>query len=131
MFRFITEKPLWKNILAGFILSLIILIGFLFTLNIITNHGEYLVIPDVKGKNYKDVQDELERKGFDVVIQDSIYIDSFSPELIIKQFPEPDATVKVNRTIYLTVNCSVPPTIKMPNLIGMSFRTQVCGIKAW
>jgi hypothetical protein len=59
MFRFITEKPLWKNILAGFVVSLIILIGFLFTLNIITNHGEYLVIPNVKGKNYKDVQDVL------------------------------------------------------------------------
>lgn len=130
MFRFITEKPLWKNILAGFIVSLIILIGFLFTLNIITNHGEYLVIPDVKGKNYKEVQDELERKGFDVVIQDSIYIDSIPPERIIKQFPEPDATVKVNRTIYLTVNCSVPPTIKMPNLIGMSFRNAILELKS-
>jgi beta-lactam-binding protein with PASTA domain len=130
MFRFITEKPLWKNILAGFLVSLIILIGFLFTLNIITNHGEYLVIPDVKGKNYRDVLDELERKGFDVVIQDSIYIDSISPERIIKQFPEPDATVKVNRTIYLTVNCSVPPTIKMPNLIGMSFRNAILELKS-
>ena len=68
MFRFITEKPLWKNILAGFILSLLILVGFLLALNLITNHGEYLVIPDVKGKNYKAVKDDLERKGFDVVI---------------------------------------------------------------
>ena len=130
MFRFITEKPLWKNILAGFILSLLILVGFLLALNLITNHGEYLVIPDVKGKNYKAVKDDLERKGFDVVIQDSIYIDAMLPELIIKQFPEPDATVKVNRTIYLTINCSVPPTINMPNLVGMSFRNAIIELKS-
>jgi len=108
MFDFITKRPLWQNVLAGVFFSVMILFGFLLMLNIITNHGEYLVIPDVKGKNYKSVREELESKGFDVVIQDSIYIDTMPPELIIKQFPEPDATVKVNRTIYLTVNCSIP-----------------------
>ena len=130
MFRFITKKPLWQNILAGIIFSFIIVVGFLLMLNLITNHGEYLVIPDVKGKSYKLVKEELEKKGFDVVIQDSIYSDTMLPDLIIKQFPEPDATVKVNRTIYLTVNCSVPPTINMPNLVGMSFRNAIIELKS-
>ena len=121
-FDFITKRPLWQNILIGFGMTVFILSVFLLTLNMITNHGEYLTVPEVKGKNYVEVLDDLESKGFDVVIQDSIYVDSLAPNSIIKQFPEPEATVKVNRVIYLTINCTVPPTIAMPNLIGMSFR---------
>jgi beta-lactam-binding protein with PASTA domain len=99
-------------------------------LNRITNHGEYLVVPEVKGKNYVDIQEQLESQGFEVVIQDSIYVDSIAPNAIIKQFPEPEATVKVNRVIYLTVNCTVPPTISMPNLIGMSFRNALLELRS-
>ena len=128
--EFITRRPLWQNILIGFGISVFLLMVFLFMLNRITNHGEYLVVPEVKGKNYIQVQDELENQGFEVVIQDSIYIDSIAPNAIIKQFPEPEATVKVNRVIYLTVNCTVPPTITMPNLIGMSFRNAILELRS-
>lgn len=128
--EFITRRPLWQNILIGFGVSVFLLMVFLFMLNRITNHGEYLVVPEVKGKNYIQVQDELENQGFEVVIQDSIYIDSLAPNAIIKQFPEPEATVKVNRVIYLTVNCTVPPTITMPNLIGMSFRNAILELRS-
>jgi hypothetical protein len=128
--EFITRRPLWQNILIGFGISVFLLMVFLFMLNRITNHGEYLVVPELKGKNYIQVQDELENQGFEVVLQDSIYIDSIAPNAIIKQFPEPEATVKVNRVIYLTVNCTVPPTITMPNLIGMSFRNAILELRS-
>ena len=129
-FDFITKRPLWQNILIGFGMTVFILSVFLLTLNMITNHGEYLTVPEVKGKNYVEVLDDLESKGFDVVIQDSIYVDSLAPNSIIKQFPEPEATVKVNRVIYLTINCIVPPTISMPNLIGMSFRNALLELRS-
>lgn len=128
--EFITRRPLWQNILIGFGISIFLLLVFLFLLNRITNHGEYLVVPEVKGKNYLDIKDQLENQGFEVVIQDSIYVDSIAPNAIIKQFPEPEATVKVNRVIYLTVNCTVPPTIPMPNLIGMSFRNALLELRS-
>lgn len=129
-FSFITRKPLWQNILTGIVLSLVILGAFLMMLNLLTNHGEYLVVPEVKGKNFSTVEEELESKGFDVVIQDSIYVDSIPPNIILKQFPEPEATVKVNRVIYLTVNRIVPPMIAMPNLIGMSLRNALLELRS-
>ena len=129
-FSFITKKPLWQNILAGFMLSVFIVGAFLLLLNFITNHGEYLTVPEVKGKVYSAVVADLESKGFEVVVQDSIYVDSLAPNIIIKQFPDPEATVKVNRIIYLTINCTVPPTIAMPNLIGMSFRNAILELKS-
>lgn len=129
-FTFITKRPLWQNILAGIAASVLVVGFFLLMLNVITNHGEYLVVPDVKGKMLDDVQSGLEQKGFDVVIQDSIYIDTVQPNVILKQFPDPEATVKVNRVIYLTINRTVPPTISMPNLIGMSLRNALSELKS-
>jgi beta-lactam-binding protein with PASTA domain len=64
----------------------------------------------------------LEGQGFEVVIQDSVYNEDLKPGTVIKQVPEPDDVVKVNRTVYITVNRSIPPEIEMPNLKGYSFR---------
>jgi beta-lactam-binding protein with PASTA domain len=56
------------------------------------------------------------------VIQDSVYYDSLPPGMVIKQIPEADEVVKVNRTVYVTVNRFIPPDIDMPNLVGSSYR---------
>lgn len=130
LFAPITRRPLWQNILVG-VFCLMVLVGaFLLLLNIITNHGDYLTVPEVQGLVFEEVVQDLEAKGFEVVIQDSIYVDSIAPMVILKQFPESEATVKVNRVIYLTVNCKVPPTIAMPNLIGMSFRNAILELRS-
>lgn len=130
MFAALIKRPLWINILLAIGISLLVLFLFFQTLEFWTNHGEYLRVPDVKGKNYKEAEDLLDKAGFDVVIQDSVYYDSIAPLVIIKQFPDPDATVKVNRTIYLTINRSIAPLIDMPNLVGMSFRNAELEIRA-
>ena len=124
------KRSLWVNILLALGLSLLILFLFFQTMEFWTNHGEYLRVPDVKGKDFKEASDLLEKAGFDVVVQDSVYYDSLSPLVIIKQFPDPDATVKVNRTIYLTINRATAPLINMPNLVGMSFRNAELEMRA-
>ena len=108
--------------MLGLIISLLIIFIFLQTLNFWTNHGEYLRVPEVKGKSLADATSLLEKQGFDVVIQDSVYKDTVPPLAVIKQFPDPDATVKVSRTVYLTINRAKAPLVDMPNLVGMSFR---------
>ena len=127
--KHITSRPLWFNILVA--LAIIFLLGFLFvtSLNWITQHGVARSVPAVTGKTLADVEKLLEEEGFELVIQDSVYYDSLPPSVIIKQVPEPDAVVKVNRTVYVTINRFVPPDIDMPNLVGFSFRNaeQVLG----
>ena len=88
----------------------------------ITNHGKYLKVPLVKGRNVDEGIKLLEAQGFDVVIQDSLYFEDIPKYTIIKQLPEPDATVKANRTVFLTINRALPPYIDMPKLEGLSFR---------
>lgn len=122
MFKFLTTKPLWVNILAGVVLLLLLLLLFLGSLALLTQHGKTMKIPSVTGLSFADAKKTLESQGFDVQIQDSMYYDTMRPLQVIKQFPEADNLVKVNRTIYLTINRSQAPLVPMPNLVSMSLR---------
>ncbi len=123
MFKFITHKSLLINILIGIFLSLLLVVLFFLMLSWITGHGEYEKVPAVTGKNIDAAKALLQSKGFTVEVADSVY-DMNQPKLtVLKQSPEPDATVKHGRTIYLTINRVVAPTVDMPNLIGLSIRS--------
>jgi beta-lactam-binding protein with PASTA domain len=122
VFKFLTSKPLWVNIVAGIVLLLLLLLLFLGSLALLTQHGKTIKIPSVIGMNYSEAKKNLESAGFDVQIQDSLYNDTAHPLQVMKQFPEADNLVKVNRTIYLTINSSQAPVIQMPNLVSMSIR---------
>jgi eukaryotic-like serine/threonine-protein kinase len=122
VFRFLTSKPLWVNVLAGFVILIVLLLVFLGSLDIITHHGKTLKIPAVVGLTISQAKKTLESEGFEIQIQDSIYNDTLPPLQVIKQFPEADNLVKVNRTVYLTINRAVAPEIEMPNLLSMTFR---------
>lgn len=121
MFKFITEKPFWVNLLAAIVLFFAIVFLVLQLLGWITKHGEYLTVPAVKGKNTEEAIKLLESQGFEYAIQDSIYTDTLPRGIVLKQLPDPNATVKVNRTVYLTVNRYIPPMITMPALEGKAF----------
>lgn len=123
MFRFITRKPLWVNILFALVLFFIVLFLFLLSLDYFTRHGKTLVIPAVTSLPLAEAERILSEQGFEIEIQDSVYSDTAAPLSVIRQFPEAESVVKENRTVYLTINRAVPPSVEMPNLEGMSFRT--------
>jgi len=114
---------LFAIFLAGFIFLI-----FLGSLGLLTRHNKIMKIPSVTGKSMADATKILKAQNFDVQIQDSVYIDTIPVLTVTRQVPEADASVKINRTVYLTVNRSVPPLIVMPRLIG-SFRNAVMILK--
>ena len=69
-----------------------------------------------------EAKKQLEKAGFDVEIQDSIYTDTAKAMTVLRQFPESDEVVKVNRKVFLTITRSEPPVVEMPNLVGYSLR---------
>ncbi len=121
---------MWVNIVVAFVLLTLVVVVFMLSLNSITQHGVARSVPSVTGKTLNEVTAMLEEKGFELLVQDSVYYDSLPPTLIVKQVPEADAVVKVNRTIYVTINRSVPPDIEMPNLVGLSLRNVEMILKA-
>lgn len=129
MFKFITHRPLWANILAGIVIAVIIFFIFVFSLNWFTHHDQSKTVPSVLGKSFDAARETLENAGFEVEIQDSIYVDTTRPLQVLKQVPEGDEVVKVNRTVYLTINRAVPPMIDMPNIVGYSYRSAEMALK--
>jgi len=122
VFKFLTHRPLWVNILFVLVVTALLILVFFGSLDYITRHNKYEKVPSVVGKNIDAARKLLEDKGFEVEVQDSLYIDTFPRLAVIKQTPGGEATVKVNRTIYLTLNRAQPPLVEMPNLVGFSIR---------
>jgi eukaryotic-like serine/threonine-protein kinase len=120
VFKFITNKPFWVNLVAAIVVALLILFLVLKMLGLITKHGAYLKVPAVVGMNTKDAVKMLEKEGFDVYIQDSVFTDTAKRGVVLKQLPDPNATVKVNRTVFITVNRFIPPMLDMPKLEGQN-----------
>ncbi|HEX6913957.1 MAG TPA: PASTA domain-containing protein [Chitinophagaceae bacterium] len=123
MFKFLTTRPLWINILAVIVLVLLIILFFFAIIGWLTKHNEYEKVPSVIGMPFTQAEQVLDQKGFKVEIQDSVYVDTAMRLSVIRQSPDPDATVKANRTVYLTINRAVPPLASVPNMVGFSFRS--------
>ncbi|SEW35491.1 PASTA domain, binds beta-lactams [Chitinophaga sp. YR573] len=119
----ITKRSFGFNLAVA--VGSILLLGLLFflSLGIITKHGDTLTVPDVYKKNVQEATMLLEKAGFSVDVRDSIYIDSIPALAVWEQTPEKGSTVKVGRTIYLTINKVVPPMVAMPDLEGFTFRS--------
>jgi len=119
----ITRKPLWVNMLAALGAVLLFLLIFFATLSWLTGHGKIQRVPSITGQNIVAATKTLEAAGFDVVIQDSVFIDTLAKQAVVRQIPEAESIVKNGRTIYLTINRTVAPQVEMPNLAGFSVKS--------
>lgn len=130
LFQNITKRSFGFNILV--ILGAVVLVFIIFfsSLGFLTRHGEEVTVPDVRGKSIKEATTALEKLGFEVEVRDSIYIDTMPALLVYEQTPERGDVVKVNRTIYLTVNKIVPPMVPMPDLEGLTYRSAEMTLRA-
>src|SRR3954471_21021537 len=119
----ITKRSFGFNL--AIIVGSIIILGLIFfmSLGFITKHGDTLTVPDVYKKNVQEATMILEKEGFNVDVRDSIFVDSIPALAVWEQTPAKGATVKVGRTIYLTINKVVPPMVAMPDLEGFTFRS--------
>ena len=120
MFKFITGRPFWVNLLAAIVIALLILFLVLKMLGVLTRHGAYLKVPAITGMKTDAAIKLLEKQGFDVYIQDSVFTDTAKRGTVLKQLPDPNATVKINRTVFITVNRYIPPMLDMPKLEGQN-----------
>jgi len=117
------QKPLWMHLLIGFGLLVLLFILFFSSLGMITDHDANEVVPQLQGKTLAEAKQLLAAKGFDVEIQDSIYVDTATKGTVLKQSPEAEMMVKRHRTVYLTIASTIAPLIEMPDLKGYSFRS--------
>lgn len=116
----------------AFIGILLVLFFFYIYMPLSTNHGETLTVPDVRGVAFEDLDRFLgERKLRYEVTEDSGFSADLPPLSVLRQLPMPNAKVKENRKIYVTLNAEKPPLVRMPKLIGGSVKNAQLILKTY
>lgn len=109
------------NIAAGLALLGLMTWGVFLWMNWYTNHGEEVVVPNLKGITYEQAAEKLDEANLRYVLFDSIYNADLKRNSIADQDPLPGSMVKPKRLVYLTVNSLDKPKVKMPRLVDQSF----------
>ncbi len=111
---------------------LLVLFFFFIYMPFSTNHGETLTVPDVRGVAFEDLDQFLgERKLRYEVTEDSGFSADLPPLSVLRQLPMPNAKVKENRKIYVTLNAEKPPLVRMPKLVGGSVKNAQLILKTY
>lgn len=105
---------------VGFYLIVFILLGIF--LRIYTHHGKTISVPDFKGVMPARAQQIAKHNNLQLQIVDSTFIDYMPKGSIVDQNPRPGTHVKENRTIFITTNAFNRAKVKMPKLVGLSYR---------
>ena len=112
--------------------SLIIFFLFYIYFPIKTNHGDTITIPNLIGMELKDIDEFLSDRDLRYeILDDSSYSSEYPPYSILQQNPSENEKVKENRKIYLTLNSSIPPKIKMPKIINGSVKNAQLILKSY
>src|SRR5690606_21950250 len=61
---------------------------------------------------------------------DAVYSEAHDRGVVVNQNPDPQADVKKNRKVYLTVNATLPPMVTMRDMVGLSKRQAISMLQA-
>ncbi|MDD3491097.1 MAG: PASTA domain-containing protein [Bacteroidia bacterium] len=132
-------KKFWNESLAGFVVKRVLLAITIFvalawiTLLIVdqyTRHGEFEVVPDLRGMYVEEAQLLLSNQGLYPQVIDSVYVRNKKLGTIIEQTPIPNSTVKKDRPIYIIINSRQVRKIPVPDVTDVSFRQADAMLKA-
>ncbi|MEQ9423242.1 MAG: PASTA domain-containing protein [Cyclobacteriaceae bacterium] len=118
------------SIMIGIVAFSIIFFFYIY-LPTITNHGESITVPDLQGVAFDQLHDYLTLRNLRYeILPDSGFSTEYQPNAVLKQFPLANSKVKENRKIYLTLNSTKPPMVKMPNLVDGSVKNAIVVLKS-
>jgi len=109
----------WLNV----ILALVLLAGIPYAaynmLDIFTHHGEKIRVPQVMSMDGEKAMAKLKKSDLKGVVFDSIYDPKHKnhPGVVLSQSPHAGTIVKSGRAIYLTLQRSGEPPVRIPDMI--------------
>lgn len=123
-FQFLKQKKFYVNLLIILLLCIVLFWLAFILLDKYTRHDKVYNMPNLIGRNYKEVQKEYSR-DFHFILIDSVYPKGQEPGSIIQQDPLPDSKVKKGRNVYYIIVAENPEQVEMPNLKNLSLRQAI------
>jgi beta-lactam-binding protein with PASTA domain len=130
IWNFIWNNPYLRTILSATGVLLVLILITLWGLSIYTQHGEAVVVPDLKGLQVQDAASFFEKKTIRYEVIDSSYIKNAAPGSIVEMTPQAGSKVKKNRIIYLTINAFSTQTFTIPDIKDLSQRQAIAVLSA-
>lgn len=87
-----------------------------------TRHDVSARVPNVENVPFEKADSLLNARSLQVERQVGRYNPNVERGIVVDQTPLPTSKVKPRRRVYLTVNAGELPTVKLPDLTGMSVR---------
>ena len=125
-------KFILKNlsIMIGIVASIIF--SFFIYIFHLSQTLETITVPNLVGMEIKDLDEFLSDRDLRYeILEDSSYSSEYPPYTVLQQNPSENDKVKENRKIYLTLNSSIPPKIKMPKIINGSVKNAQLILKSY
>jgi len=114
---------LWGHLLAMTLVIVGLCFGVKYGLAIYTHHGEGIALPNLRGMSYVKAIEMMEEQGIYVVANDTGYNKKMEAGCVLMQTPGAGTKVKEGRTIFVTINSTSSPAVKIPDIIdNSSFR---------
>ena len=114
---------LWGHLLAMALVIVGLCFGVKYGLAIYTHHGEGIALPNLRGMSYAKAIEMMEEQGIYVVANDTGYNKKMEAGCVLMQTPGAGTKVKEGRTIFVTINSTSSPAVKIPDIIdNSSFR---------
>ncbi|MFH1004862.1 MAG: PASTA domain-containing protein [Bacteroidota bacterium] len=129
-FQFLKSKRFCIHFIISLAVGFIILWLSFKSLNLYTRHGEMVDVPDFFGLKTNEIDTFIADKNLRYMIIDSVFDFKIKGGSVIRQDPEKNSQVKYNRMVYLTISATMPPLVKMPNLVDASMRQAIAMLES-
>jgi eukaryotic-like serine/threonine-protein kinase len=120
--RFLASRIFFKHLLFAFLLLAILIFITMKGLERYTLHGQSYPVPDFSGMLPADAEVLAKENNLRTEIVDSLFLDDADPGVVVDQVPAEGHGVKLGRTIFLTINSTLPEMVTLPQLTDISFR---------
>ncbi len=121
--KFLISKVFFKQLALAIVAVVVLVFITLKWLNVTTNHGEFVKVPDLKGKSLETAEIELKDHDLTWKLQDSANYNPNYPKFsVIEQNPKAGSEVKEKRKIYLILNPSGYRKVEVPNVLKHTLR---------
>lgn len=115
-------KWILKHFVAAVVIVLALVVGAIVFLNVVTKHGQELVVPDLSNLTIEQADSVASDHEMVIDVKDSVFVKRMKRGAVYRQNPAPGSKVKSGRRISLTINAKNAKQITMPNLVGLSMR---------
>lgn len=120
---FLKSKSFLKQIIVALVVVFVLCFVLIKWLDITTNHGEEIEVPDLTKLTVVQAKEKLEALNLTYQINDTLSFNrDFPPNSIVEQDPSANSKVKSGRKIYFKLNAATYEMVQIPNLKELTYR---------